>query len=425
VDQATIPASPAALTGARSAPSAAQAIPRKIGIYAHVGWNNYGNDGSFEVMLDFLRRSLPDAELKVICVDPGEIERRYNIPTIPISWRGFAGGWQRRCNRLSLGLLGKFGNIAHSIREVGQFDFMVVPGTGVLCDYRSSPFGAPYWILRWSVSARLRGVRLFMVSIGAGPIQHPLSRWMLKHAARTSAYLSFRDQYSKNFATGMGLETTENPVFPDLVFKLPFPRVKPDKPAAHCLTIGVGVMSYNGWQGHRRDDTVVYDTYLTELKRFVIWLLRSGYRVRLLVGEITDSQTVEDLRRLVLGECRDLPDDVELVASPAQSLRDVMAQVAETDIVVASRFHNIIAALKQGRPTISISYTQKHDELMREMGLEMFCQPIEQLDADVLVQQFRDLVRARAAIGQRVRDKVEAYEGRLAEQDRMLLDLLR
>jgi polysaccharide pyruvyl transferase WcaK-like protein len=247
---------------------------------------------------------------------------------------------------------------------------------------------------------------------------------MLKHAARAADYCSFRDQYSKNFANGMGLDTRANPVYPDLVFRLPIPPTKSDSSVTRGLTVGLGVMSYNGWQGHLTSETVVYDTYLAEMKRFVVWLLQGGYRVRLLVGEITDQQTVEDLRGLVLAEPANLPDGAELVADPANSLRDVMEQVADTDIVVASRFHNIIAALTQARPTISISYTPKHDELMREMGLEMFCQPIEQLDADRLIQQFQDLVPARVAVAQRIADKIRAYKERLAEQDRVLLALL-
>lgn len=424
MSQATI--SPAHPASSASCPAleTRQAASPKIGLFALVGWNNYGNDGSFEVMLDFLRKSLPGAELKVICVDADEIGRRYHMPAIPISWRGSGRGWQRICGRLSFGLLGKLGNIAHSISKVGQFDYILIPGTGVLCDYRSSPLGLPYWMLRWCMSAKLRGVKLFMVSIGAGPIRRPLSRWMLKHAADGADYLSFRDQYSRNYAVGMGLAVSEAPVFPDLVFKTSVAQTRQRRAVGHGLTVGVGVMSYNGWQGHKRDDTTIHDAYLNELKRFVIWLLRSGYRVRLLVGEITDNRTATDLRRLVLEEYGDLSDRVELAANPPLSLGDVMREVAETDIVVASRFHNIIAALKQERPTISISYTPKHDELMRDMGLEAFCQPIEQLDADILTEQFRDLVRTRAGVARRIRDRVRDYEAQLAEQDRLLLERL-
>ncbi len=55
--------------------------------------------------------------------------------------------------------------------------------------------------------------------------------------------------------------------------------------------------------------------------------------------------------------------------------------MSRAEVVVASRFHNVICALRLARPTISIGYAGKNHHLMRQMGLEDYSQDIEHLDA--------------------------------------------
>ena len=73
--------------------------------------------------------------------------------------------------------------------------------------------------------------------------------------------------------------------------------------------------------------------------------------------------------------------------APARTLHDVMQQMADTDIVVATRYHNVVCALRVGKPTISIGYAEKNDALLAEVGLADFCQDIERLDVDLLEAQ--------------------------------------
>jgi polysaccharide pyruvyl transferase WcaK-like protein len=50
------------------------------------------------------------------------------------------------------------------------------------------------------------------------------------------------------------------------------------------------------------------------------------------------------------------------------SFADVMREMSPCGSVVATRYHNLVAALKLSKPTISISYSPKHDVLMSEFG---------------------------------------------------------
>jgi polysaccharide pyruvyl transferase WcaK-like protein len=53
---------------------------------------------------------------------------------------------------------------------------LVMTGTGMLGDVGILPFDLHYDILKWSIMAKLRRCKLLFVSVGVGPMRHPLSR---------------------------------------------------------------------------------------------------------------------------------------------------------------------------------------------------------------------------------------------------------
>ncbi|NKW10965.1 hypothetical protein HGG76_23685 [Ochrobactrum tritici] len=95
-------------------------------------------------------------------------------------------------------------NFANSMALGRKLDFLIVPGTGFLDDFSADPFGWPFAILRWSLAARLSGAELLMVSIGAGPINHPLSRWFMRQSALMATFRSYRDTISHEFMKTLG-----------------------------------------------------------------------------------------------------------------------------------------------------------------------------------------------------------------------------
>ncbi len=254
-------------TAARAATGAKQ-----ICLFGLFGGGNYGNDGSLEAMLLVLREVVPGAEIACVCVDPDQVERMHLIPGVAVSWQGFPDAASRLCDRLALRIPGRMLNWVRAIRYLRRFDMLVVAGTATLCDYRSGPFGTPYGLFRWAIAARLCGVKLCFVGTGAGPVTHPVSRWMLTSVARSAYYMSFRDQVSKDFVTSLGVDTRHDPVFPDIVFRLPTPVFPAGTaPQGRPVTIGVGVMSYYGWQ--QKVDQTIYETYLSKISDFVGSLL--------------------------------------------------------------------------------------------------------------------------------------------------------
>ena len=83
------------------------------------------------------------------------------------------------------------------------------------------PWGVPYAMFQLGASGRLFGTKVALVGVGAGVINQPTTRWLFVRAARLAFYRSYRDAQSREAMRQRGLDTSANPVHPDLVFGLP------------------------------------------------------------------------------------------------------------------------------------------------------------------------------------------------------------
>ena len=398
---------------------------RKIGTFGLFGGGNLGNDGSLEAVLSSLHRMIPEADVGCICARPEEVAKRHPILTLPMRT-------PPPSHALFQGLVLPFWKVLREIIDwpatywrVGRFGVILVPGTGILDDFGDRPWGMPLTIFRVSLMAKLAGTRIWLVSIGAGPINHPLSRRLMLWAAKLADYRSYRDTISRDYMASIGLDTRHDYVYPDVAFSLPVPAHDADRTTvAHGFsTIGVGVMAYYGWK-RGQDGPAIHARYLKRISTFVVWLIEEGYRVRLLTGENSDEPVVADIRRAVAAQMPALSEG-QIVTESARSLHDVMAQMVECEAVLATRFHNVICALRLSKPTISIGYAAKFEALMTDMGLSDYCQNIEQLDIDRLKDQFRRLLANAEVLARNIRAKTLQYQQQLHEQDERLAAMLR
>lgn len=393
----------------------------KIALFGQFGCGNSGNDGSLEAMLLFLRKTAPKSELVCFCPNPEAIEAEYGIPAAGTGYSGNRGRVLNALDRLTGRLLGRVLGLAHPISSTRGVDLFIVPGTGFLDDFQERPFGWPFMIFRWCLAARLAGAKIAFISIGAGPIVHPLSRRFMTMSARMCHYRSYRDLPSKNFMRSAGLDTGADRVFPDLAFALPLPRTKPQREKKK-ITAGVGVMTYSGWVRSHPDGEVVYESYVGKLVDFIIWILEQDCNVRMLTGDSLDETTVQEVLHRVDAKALG-PDEGRITVEPSRTLNQLMRQIAETDIVVGTRFHNIICALKMQKPAVSLGYAQKNDALLSATGMDGFSQHVEHFDLELLKRQFLEALSRRAEFRERISGSTRLYGAQLAEQESILANL--
>src|SRR5207249_11677340 len=102
-------------------------------------------------------------------------------------------------------------------------------------------------------------------------------------------------------------------------------------------------------------------------------LLVRNYDVRLLIGDVYDIPVTRHFTEL-LTQSGLKATQGRLFNEPAASVDQLLSQVASTDLVVATRFHNFLLLLLLVKPVSTITFHHKGVSLMTQMGLAEYCQ---------------------------------------------------
>jgi polysaccharide pyruvyl transferase WcaK-like protein len=397
-----------------------ESITPRVGFFGLLGQGNFGNDGSMESVLNFLRTKHPDVILGCLCSGPEDVAARYSIPATRLNWYRSEYQTASSIGSIAMKALGKSVDAFRTLAWVRRFDVVIVPGMGVLdSSLPLRPWGFPYSLFLLCAAGRLCGTRIALVSVGAEFIQPRSVRWLIMWAARLACYRSYRDIPSRDAMRRMGVNTVSDEVYPDLAFALP----DPPETANHVGTVGVGVMKYRGGTDDRRWADEIYRTYVDNLKQFVRWLVDNDRRVRLLIGDDEDVAVIAE----ILSDLRDHRPDFKpswVVTEPVHCLADVMHQMSLVDTVVATRFHNVVCALRMSKPVVAIGYGAKNEGVMTQMGLAEFCQRVKSLDVERLVDQYTTLDSRRDEIRSMLTEKNLAAAKRLEHQFTVLSSLI-
>ncbi|MFD5776109.1 polysaccharide pyruvyl transferase family protein [Streptomyces fungicidicus] len=360
-----------------------------VGVFGLLGSGNIGNDGSLEAVLGHLRAEHPDAVVDALCGGPEAVTARYGIPATRLNWYRGEYRTASRAGAVAAKGLGKFVDVVRTAAWTRRHDVVIVPGTGVLeTTLPLRPWGFPYSLFLLCATGRLFGTRVALVGVGAAAIGNRPTRTLTRWSTRLASYRSYRDTLSRDAMRAMGVDTARDEVYADLVFALPTPRAS--EPAGPPGTVCVGVMDFHGSNDERDRAEEIHRRYLDGTTRFVRALAGDGRPVRLLTGDELDVP--------VAGAIRDAVDSPLVTVARTASLADLMKEMAAADTVVATRYHNLVCALKVGTPTLAVSYSAKSDTLMAEMGLGEYCHPAREADADRILQQFRELERRSAEV---------------------------
>lgn len=409
-----------------SEPAAVSTSAPRIAFLGNYGSENLGNEGSLEAVMASLRARYPAATFACICPNPARAELLHGVSGMLLTTPQFSGARLRWLDEQLHGLLRRLWSIVTATYVLRCFDVILVPGTGILDDFGERPGSMPFEIWRWSLAARLAGRPLSFLSIGAGPIRHKLSRRLMLWGARLAHARSYRDQQSKDYMQSIGLGTHRDRVLPDVAFLLPSPSL-PAEPVTQApgtaferpTIVGLGVMKYSGWSPTDQHRHETYHNYAKRITEVAVAQIRRGRRVRLLVGEYADLHAARDVAgriAAILG-----PEAAAVHAEPAADLHEVMKQMADVDVVVATRFHNVVCALKMAKPVVSLGYAGKNDVLMFEMGLPEFCRHVETFDPGWVSESIDAALERREEISRRLAVMTAAYR---AELEAALPDLV-
>ena len=174
-------------------------------------------------------------------------------------------------------------------------------------------------------------------------------------------------------------------------------------------------MEYAGRYSVEKPSTETYRNYLDTLVILVQWLIAGNYDVRLLIGDFADIPVIREFKHLLqerLGEY----DRSRISDEPITSVEQLLSQLTRTDLVVATRFHNVLLALLNNKPVVAISFHHKCWSLMSAMGLSEYCLDINDLRADDLIAKMRGVEENTDSLKSLIREREGAFRAALDEQ---------
>jgi polysaccharide pyruvyl transferase WcaK-like protein len=398
-----------------------------IAFFGHFDSTNFGNESTFLTILYHLRCFQPNAEFICISTGPEAVAAVHHVKSIPV---GSITKYRRSRNPV-VGI-GRWIFI-YSLHEIYQWikcliklsgvDVLIIPGTGLLTDAYGLARWGPYILFKWSLIAKICRCKLLFVSVGAGPIYTTIGKYFVKSALSWADFRSYRDAPSKRYLDGIGLRVENDKIYPDLVFSIPAALIPRQSVKTRKCVVGLGLMVSSGIYGTAGPNPEVQRAYLYNLVAFATWLLANDYDIRLLIGDLCDIDTVYEFRHSLRDR---LPtyDESRVISEPVSSVEDLLSQISQTDIVVATRFHNVLLSLLCNKPVISISFHHKCTSLMSSMDLSKYCIDINNLSVDSLIEKFCDMKSNSDKIKSLVGHKIREFRFALNEQYKIILSLI-
>ena len=409
---------------------------KKISFIGVFGQQNLGNECTLQAIIHQFRKLFSNAEMNCICTVPADASKRHGIPAFPISdlkkKRMPSNEVSRKDHRLLKWMRIMFvrapmelWDYFYAARVLKGTDALVVPGTGFLTDWVSAPFGWPYLVFKWAVVSKLCGCKLLFVSVGVGPIYQSLSRWFIKSALSLADYRSYRDSASKECMESIGFAKNSDPVYPDLAFSLPEESVSVDGNGdRRPLLVGIGLMEYYGRRRSPEEGERIYREYVAKMAQIAGWLLNHRYRVILLIGDLLYDKRVRNDLLMELEKRGVTYEKDQMVNEPVPSVEDLLEQLSRTDMVIGTRFHNVLLSLMLNKPVIAVSFHEKVDSLMADYGLQEYSQNIERLDAGMAVEQFVELEKNMGSLKRKIKNRTDANREALNEQYRLIFAII-
>ena len=394
---------------------------KKICIFGNFVSANPGNESTLQALLFHLQRLMPDVEVVCACTGPDVLARTHKIAGVPIS-----GTILKRfiphtplfasLRRMALLLPSEIWRSLQALWTVRTARMLIIPGTGLLTDAYGLKGSGPYNLLKWTLLAKLCGCEIVFISVGAGPIYTSVGKYLIKTALALSDFTSYRDAASLEYLARIGVKVSSGRVYPDLVFSLP----EGNLPVSHRTkvvrpVVGLGVMAYAGSYSVADPNESIYRSYLENLVIFAQWLLTHDYDIKLIIGDVSDISTVQDFKSLLKASTANY-DDSRVGDQPAFSVDQLLLQLSAADLLVATRFHNVLFGFLLNKPLIAISFHHKCVSLMEQMGMEKYCHDINHMNASRLIEQFQEVERDRGRLKSLIRERVERARESLDEQ---------
>lgn len=440
----------------------------QVGIFGHYGNGNLGDEAIVEAAIGSAKALLGATEIRLYSIVPADSAARHGLDAYPIR-RGSSPHsaatltdlptTNHRYRPLSASvndtheetpqssglrstlkksvLLRKFVNtfrgaaslpgrvfaecrfLRRSIRSLESLDLLIIAGSNQYLDNFGGVMGFPYTLMKWAAMCRLKGVPTVLLSIGAGPIDHPVSRMMVRWTIRRSLFHSYRDDASLALIEGQSARLGGS-VYPDLASNLKFEEsdiALGSEPAV----VAINPMPVYGDYWFVRD-LGKYRDYLTKLATLSLHLVSCGFDVRLFPTQTRDMDAILDT--VEIAREMDPAAAEKLEICDTHQTQDVMKVMTDAHVIVPTRFHGAVLGVLAKRMVLAVCYQAKAAAVLAEAGQAQYAKMLDDVSAEELVQTFDALWENREEAVRAVSQRSVAVRAHVDRQYGIVKELL-
>jgi polysaccharide pyruvyl transferase CsaB len=367
-------------------------LPVRIGIIGSYGGNNMGDEAILQSIISQIRKSV-DAEITVFTRDPQDTLRRHKVErAVPI------GKLARRESEV----------------QIEQLDILIVGGGGILYDADVKDY------LREAQIAHNKGVPVMVYAVGAGPLNDPAARELVRDVLETSAIVTVRDKPSLQILEETGLHR-EIVVTADPAFLLEPEDIHVNFLQQEGIRKGRKLFGISVREPGKAAPDIREEHYQQLIANAADYMIERYDAYIIFIP--MERKTAYDLHQSHAVIAKMVWPQFASVLESEYTPGQIMTVIKDLDFILGMRLHLLIFAALQGIPFVPLPYSSKVMGLLEELQLDT--PPLANITPGRLIAYIDKAWDKRNEIVENIKNRLPVLQKRSQQNNTLLIELLR
>lgn len=236
-----------------------------------------------------------------------------------------------------------FDRIRELLKAINWADVVIGGGGGIFQDKTSLHSFLYYLFILWY--ALLTKKKVYIIGQSFSTLKYRISRFLLKITLPHCGKIYVRDSFSYQFLQNLNVPKDKIKILPDIVFLTQFPDVRRDKE-----NIGI---NFRPW----------YELKIEDLEKILKELLKENRKI--IFFSFQDSMDLELFKKLD----KEITKEIEVVSSNSDNFWE---KFSTCKYLVGMRLHSLILSTIAGIPFLGISYDEKIQAYLDDLGWKYY-----------------------------------------------------
>lgn len=257
------------------------------------------------------------------------------------------------------------------VRNLEMCDILCIGGGNLLMTLNNNNYWAVK-INRLVKLAKKKNKKIFIISVGAGPILTKKSQKLFSDALNMADYITVRDENSKILLKDIlnvkqHIEVSGDPAL--LLDNVRKGFTNKEKKNIAISIIPFGKKDFFNLKWYKESNY-----YMEMYEKLIVYLFNKNPSIvfNLFSSAYTDYEVILQLEKQIKEKNKKITEE-NLKVVYIKSLDDLLEFYQKQDLVIGTRMHSLIIAFTQFIPIIAISWQDKVDGFMNYIGMSQHC----------------------------------------------------